>query len=93
MEYNSRVTRAIESFRADLPTFAIVEKGASADPVQSCILMIEGQFYGMGHVPPDLPQDVEEYKAHLTRYPGNDYIRNLIQNYAWRNPHKRVELA
>lgn len=93
-EYNSRVTQAIDSFKANLPTFAILEKGNSTESEnESCILMIEGQFYGMGHVPPGLPHDVEQYKPHLTRYPGNDYIRNLIQNYAWRNPHKRVELA
>lgn len=92
--YNMRVQQALESFKANLPTFAIVEKDPAASSDKAgCILMIEGQFYGMGNIPIGIPNQIDEFKTHLTRYPGNDYIRNLVQNYAWRNPDKRVELA
>ncbi|HEY0896180.1 MAG TPA: exonuclease domain-containing protein [Sphingobacteriaceae bacterium] len=92
--YNDRVHEAIASFKAGMPTYAIVEQSAPDSPgLAGCILMEEGQFYGMGRIPVDIPHDLNEYKVHLTRYPGNDYIRNLVHNYAWRNPEKRVELA
>jgi DNA polymerase III subunit epsilon len=92
--YNNRVLEAIASFKAAMPTFAIVERHASDDSgLAGCILMVEGQFYGMGQIPVNIPSDINEYKARLTRYPGNDYIRNLVQNYAWRNPEKRIELV
>lgn len=93
-DYNNRVQEAIGSFRAGMPTYAIVETCATDNPgLAGCILMEEGQFYGMGRIPVDTPRELSEIKVHLTRYPGNDYIRNLVHNYAWRNPDKRVELA
>lgn len=91
--YNGRVQDALNSFKANMPTYAIVENGRSGD-TSSCILIIEGQFYGMGHIPNECSiNGVDDCKPHLTQYPGNDYIRNLVHNYALKNPDKRVEWA
>jgi DNA polymerase-3 subunit epsilon len=47
--YNSRVHNAIESLSTQ-PSFAIVDSGLSIEE-QSCILVWEGKFYGMGYIP------------------------------------------
>ena len=44
--YNARVQEAINSFTAQ-PSFVILESGLNAEE-QSCVLIWEGKFYGMG---------------------------------------------
>ena len=88
--YNTRVIDALKSLKQNLPTFAIRDEGRT-DEEHSCILIEDGRFYGMGYVSHYF--DVDNYtslKNTLTPYPGNDYIRNLVINYAERNPHKKV---
>ncbi|HEY1024056.1 MAG TPA: exonuclease domain-containing protein [Sphingobacteriaceae bacterium] len=92
ISYNQRVQEAIGALKAIMPTYAIVEKG-QCEGTSSCILMVEGQFYGMGSIPRECHNTIDDCKPHLTQYPGNDYIRNLIYNYALRHPDKRVEWA
>lgn len=85
--YNKRVLQAIESLK-NQPSFAIIEKGLNGDD-QSCILVTEGRFYGMGYIPSDLAiNDHETLKELLTPYKENLYIRNLISGYAARFPGK-----
>ncbi|MBN8674197.1 MAG: GIY-YIG nuclease family protein [Chitinophagales bacterium] len=85
--YNERVQQAIESLKKQ-PSFAIVEKGLNGDD-QSCILVTEGRFYGMGYLPSDLAiTDHAMLKELLTPYKENLYIRNLINGYAARFPGK-----
>ncbi len=86
-EYNARVAAAIESLRAK-PSFAIVEGGLNGDD-QSCVLVVKGKFYGMGYLPADVQiMDIETLKDHLTPYKENNYISNLVNNYAVRFPQK-----
>ncbi|MFC0771577.1 exonuclease domain-containing protein [Terrimonas alba] len=86
-EYNNRVLKAIESF-ADQPTFAIIDNGLSAED-QSCILVCEGKFYGMGYIPSDIQvTEPEMLKDLLTPYKENLFIRNLVNGYAARFPEK-----
>lgn len=86
--YNKRVQRAIAALQQDLPSFAIIE----SDPVaqqKTCILMEQGDFYGMGILPEAVEaRDLESLRPHLTRYPGNEYIRGLMLSYAERFPGK-----
>lgn len=90
--YNERVRQAIESLKKQ-PSFAIVEKGLNGDD-QSCILVTEGKFYGMGYLPSDLAiTDHAMLKELLTPYKENLYIRNLINGYAARFPGKVIWLA
>jgi DNA polymerase-3 subunit epsilon len=88
-EYNKRVTQAIESLRSQ-PSYAIIDKGINAED-QSCILVWEGEFYGMGYLPADTAiTNPEMLKDFLTRYRENSFIRNLINGYAARFPSKVI---
>lgn len=86
-QYNARVQQAINTL-ASLPSFAILDKGLNGND-QSCILVIEGKFYGMGYIPADLAiSDPVMLKEHLTVYKENSVIRNLVFGYAARFPGK-----
>lgn len=85
--YNKRVSKAIESLRSQ-PSYAIVDKGLNGEE-QSCILMWEGKFYGMGYLPVDTAiTNPEMLKDYVTPYNENSFIRNLISGYAARFPDK-----
>ncbi len=85
--YNERVKKACDSLRSQ-PSFAIIDKGVNGDD-QSCILVREGNFYGMGYIPADVQiTNPESLKEYLTTYKENSYIRNLVNGYAARFPSK-----
>ncbi|MEQ1677297.1 MAG: exonuclease domain-containing protein [Chitinophagaceae bacterium] len=87
--YNERVKKACDSLRT-LPSFAIVDKGMNGDD-QSCILVHEGKFYGMGYISTDIQlTTVEQVKDQLTQYRENSFIRNLVNGYAARFPAKVI---
>ncbi len=89
-EYNARVQAAIAYLEQLLPSFAVVDEGHQSSE-QSCILVEKGRFYGMGYVPTDHSiADLDSLKAHLKRYPENDYIRGLIYQYVERYPQKKL---
>ena len=72
-----RVQKAIESLSTQ-PSFAIVDNGLNAEE-QSCILVWEGKFYGMGYIPADIQiSEPEELKDLLTPYKENLFIRNIV---------------
>ncbi len=80
--YNLRAAQAIQHLQDHLPGFAIVDRGRE-EGEQSCILLEQGQFYGMGYLSGDMAiTDIAGLKDHLTRYPDNEYIRNLLYHYA-----------
>jgi DNA polymerase-3 subunit epsilon len=87
--YNERVKNAAASLRSQ-PTFAIIDKGINGDN-QSCILVLEGTFYGMGYIPADAQiTNPDMLKDYLTAYKENSYIRNLVNGYAARFPGKVI---
>jgi DNA polymerase-3 subunit epsilon len=86
-DYNNRVSRAIESLKAK-SSFAIIENGIKGDD-QSCILVLKGNFYGMGYFPAEVQaMNIETLKNFLIPYKENNYISNLINSYAARFPDK-----
>jgi len=86
-DYNERVQKACDSLRSQ-PSFVIIDKGINGDD-QSCILVSEGIFYGMGYIPADVQiTDPDSLKDYLTAYKENSYIRNLVSGYAARFPTK-----
>jgi DNA polymerase-3 subunit epsilon len=88
-DYNKRVTEACSSLHQQ-PTFAIIDKGIDRDQ-QSCILVTEGKFYGMGYIPSEAQiSDLDSLKDQLTTYRENSYIRNMIHGFAVRFPSKIV---
>ncbi len=90
-EYNERVKKACDSLRSQ-PSFAIIDKGINGDD-QSCILVQDGKFYGMGYIPADAQiANVETIKEYLSIYKENSYIRNLVNSYAARFPAKVIML-
>jgi DNA polymerase III subunit epsilon len=92
-DYNDKVNRAIESLNAALPTFAIRDEGRTIDE-HSCILIEKGRFYGMGYISHYFrADDIQQLKTHLTPYPGNDYIRNIVSGYAARFPERKLVFA
>lgn len=89
--YNAKVSDACASLQAQ-PSFAIVDKGLNGDD-QSCILVKEGKFYGMGYLPAGITiSQLEELKEYITLYKENSHIRNLVNGYAARFPSKVILL-
>lgn len=85
--YNERVEAALASLKSD-KTFVILDKGLQGND-QSCILVYQGEFYGMGYIQADdAVYDVEDLKDRLTRYKDNMVIRQLINSYVEKNPRK-----
>jgi DNA polymerase-3 subunit epsilon len=89
-DYNKKVNRAIDELKQALPTFAIRDEGRKNDE-HSCILVEKGQFYGMGYISHYFNADnLEQLKNFLTPYPSNDYIRNMVANYAIKYPERTM---
>ncbi|PUZ20692.1 DNA polymerase-3 subunit epsilon [Chitinophaga costaii] len=85
LTYNHRVLKAIQSLRAAQPSFIILGSGRNVTE-QSAILMESGRFYGMGYVPIDAGiSDPAALRDLLTPYPENEYIINLVKQYAENN--------
>lgn len=86
--YNLLVRKALEHLEANLPSFAIVDKGRDEEE-QSCIWVEKGIFYGMGYVSKySDTRSPEELKALLTPYQSNHYMLQLIHSYAEKYPYK-----
>ncbi|MBS1931516.1 MAG: GIY-YIG nuclease family protein [Bacteroidetes bacterium] len=87
--YNKRVLHALESLSAQ-PSFAIIDKGLNEDE-RSCILVMNGKFYGMGYLPFDISINTpEQLKDFITPYKENSFIRNLVNGYAARFPSRVI---
>lgn len=85
--YNLRVEKAIHSLNQQ-PSFAIIENGLNAEE-NSCVLVLNGKFYGMGYIPADTQlSELEDIKSILTPYKENLFIKNLVSGYAARFPNK-----
>ena len=89
-QYNEKADDAINWMRKHLPTFALVDKGMD-DNDQSCILIMEGNFYGMGYFSDKQQlQNIETLQKNLEPLQDNDYIRNLVFRHATEYPEKCV---
>lgn len=90
--YNKRVLKAVEQLKKELPSFAIKERSYFNNQ-DSCILMEDGKFYGMGYLPADFDiSQKDELKNQLQSYPEYDFVRNMIHKYAVEQPDKVVWL-
>ncbi len=89
-DYNLRLTEALQSLREMLPSFMIRDRGRHSSE-ESCVLIENGRFYGMGYLDKELQiQDMESLKEQLTVYPENDYMRGLVYMYAEKWPEKKI---
>lgn len=89
-QYNERVERAIASF-SEKPSYAIVDRGLEKED-QSCILVLNGKFFGMGYIPHDVQVHPETLTDYLQPYKENNFIRNLLENYRTRFPSRIITL-
>ena len=89
--YNSRAEEAIRWVKMRLPSFALIDKGLD-DNEHSCILVKEGNLYGMGYLDDKKEQlkSMEELLKNLEPLQDNDYIRNLVYRHATEYPEKCV---
>ena len=89
--YNERAANALQWMREHLPTFALVDKGIE-DNEYSCILMKEGNFFGMGYLTNKKEQlkTIDVLQQSLEPLQDNDFIRNLIFRHAADYPEKCV---
>ena len=84
--------RAVAHMQQNLGTFAIVESPVTGNQ-QSCVLVENGKFYGMGLLPYDNNSfDSIHLKNYLTVYPENEMIRTLVKSYAQKNAGKIVKI-
>ncbi|ASU33796.1 exonuclease domain-containing protein [Mucilaginibacter xinganensis] len=91
--YNTRVSLAINELNKALPTFAIRDAGRTDDE-HSCLLIEKGKFYGMGYISHYYnAENLDQLKTCLTAYPGNDYIRNMVDSYAVKYPDRKMIFA
>ena len=92
-QYNEKADEAISWMRKHLPTFALVDKGMD-DNDRSCILIMEGNLYGMGYLNDKQELDnIETLQKTLEPLQDNDYIRNLVFRHATEYPEKCVSFA
>jgi len=86
--HNEKIENAIDFLLNSRPSFAIIDKGRSADE-RSCIWVENGHFYGMGYMTLDaVITDPSEVKNYVTVYRSNQYIMQLIYSYAAKYPGK-----
>jgi DNA polymerase-3 subunit epsilon len=92
--YNLKADEAISWMRKHLPTFALIDKGID-DNEHSCILVIEGNLYGMGYLDDKKQQlvSIEILRKNIEPLQDNDYIRNLVFRHASEFPEKCVTFA
>ena len=87
-QHNSQVQAAIDSYLNTRQSFAIIDKGRTKNE-RSCIWVEKGHFYGMGYLTSDVSfSDLCYLKDHITRYPSNQYIMQVINAFALKYPSK-----
>ncbi|GAA3912640.1 DNA polymerase III subunit epsilon [Chitinophaga oryziterrae] len=91
--YNLRVKAAINHMQHQQPSFLIVDEGREPEE-QSCIMMEKGRFYGMGYIPRDTAvTEGNMVKEWLTQYPENEYILNIIHQFADSNTSRLLQFS
>jgi DNA polymerase-3 subunit epsilon len=89
--YNERVSRAIASL-THKPSYVVLDKGLSDDE-HSCIMVIQGSFFGMGYLPRNLEELSEKtVSEYIKPYKENSYIRTLLLSHATTHPSQIKEI-
>ena len=83
--YNERVLKAIASLTTR-PSYVVLDKGLTEDEI-SCILVVQGNFFGMGYLPKDFTDITHKAVAeYIKPYKENSFIRNLLNSFYTGNP-------
>ncbi len=83
--YNGRVLQAITSL-TQRPSYVVLDEGLTEDEV-SCIMVVQGDFFGMGYLPKNFDTITQNAIAdYITPYKDNSTIRMLLSSFATANP-------
>jgi len=83
--YNDRVLQAIASL-TQRPSYVVLDEGLSEDE-QSCIMVVQGSFFGMGYLPKNMQEITRQaIEKHITPYKENSFIRTLLLSHAANFP-------
>jgi DNA polymerase III subunit epsilon len=78
--YNQRVLKAIASL-TQRPSYIVIDKGRKHEE-QSCIMVLNGSFFGMGYLPKNLTDiSYELIKDYIKPYRENNYILTLLNSH------------
>lgn len=87
-QYNDSVTQALQSFHDGLTGFMILDAGRN-DSENSCIWVHKGRLKGIGYTPTaNLADNPDPLSLDLKPIAANDYMMQMIFNFAARNPLK-----
>ncbi|HEX2609285.1 MAG TPA: exonuclease domain-containing protein [Flavisolibacter sp.] len=90
--YNERVLQAIASL-TQRPSYIVLDKGLTDDQL-SCIMVVQGSFFGMGYLPKNFDTITQQAIAeYVIPYKENSYIRTLLNAWANNNPEQIRKLA
>jgi DNA polymerase-3 subunit epsilon len=80
LQYNQYLTRAIDEYRQQLPSVALVEKDHYFTKRYAVYLLEKGKFWGMGYLedPYAIGNQLDSWKEKISPSPDNDYIRGLL---------------
>jgi DNA polymerase III subunit epsilon len=93
LTYNERIQNAVNALEAQLPTFAVMDKGIK-ETERLCLLIERGSFWGMGYLPATMKvTTTADLKSLLVPYADNDTIRNSIYSFVQQHPEKRISLS
>ena len=85
--YNQRVLQAIASL-TKRPSYIVLDKGLT-DQELSCIMVLQGSFFGMGYLPKEVEQlSQQAISEYIKPYKENHYIRTLLLSHASNFPNQ-----
>lgn len=83
--YNARVLEAIASL-TQRPTYLVLDKGLTEQEI-SCIMVVNGSFFGMGYLPRDAQNiSMDAIKEFIKPYKENSFIRTLLSAHMAKFP-------
>lgn len=85
--YNGRILEAIASL-TKRPSYVVLDEGLTEDEV-SCIMVVQGAFFGMGYLPKNFDTITQKAIAdYITPYKDNSTIRMLLSSFTNANPER-----
>jgi DNA polymerase-3 subunit epsilon len=83
--YNERVMQAVGSL-TKRPSYLVLDKGTGEDDI-SCIMVVNGSFFGMGYLPKDFDSlDRASITEYIQPYKENSFIRSLLNTHVSNFP-------
>jgi DNA polymerase-3 subunit epsilon len=83
--YNERILQAISSLTQQ-PSYIVMDKGLQDQEI-SCIMVVNGSFFGMGYLPKDIAiTSTEAIQEYIQPYKENSYIKMLLNSYISKFP-------